>query len=217
MMDLNGSLNERARQEADAAYLLHGYSSDGALDRGKLAEVLLGPVAAAIATTPQERDQVCISRDGLMAIAFSKTPGPNDWAGQPNPDLAQATWEILDGDVWRVVDDGPNGAVQSRLNGGLVLVRRKGKRGRPSNVYVTHNPALLMEDVITPKGAAAARQAALSARHIAMCMERVPEAAGKFNRELVRGLNEAKNGAVAITAATLAVLEAGQASEDAGE
>lgn len=209
MSDLNG---DRLRAEADAAieaaYLAQGYEEEGASSKTKLAEALVGPIGKAVADTPLERDKVSITRGGLMQIAFPGVPGRDEWGAQENPDLARLVYDGLDGDVWRTVDPGPTGLVQVLLNGenAVVLVRRRARKNRPADVYVTRNRKCLMEDVVAPQNAAEHRHATYVGKLTSLLMQRVPKHAKEFDKEMTRGLNDAKNTAKQITAGTLAIL-----------
>lgn len=222
MSDQNG--DERAalvEAGVEAAYRTQGYvDDDGEVSKEKLAEVLAGPIAQAAADSPSGREQVSITREQLMEIGFSEVPGRNAWAEQEDPELAQEVYDRLDTDVWRICDPGPSGQVQIRLNGenAVVLVRRNATRkGRAADVYVTRNRECLMADVLVPQSKAQARRAVQSARLAALLMERVPEHARSFNKELSRGLTSATRQAKDITAATMAAIASGDDGDDDAE
>lgn len=217
MSGLNGDeLIAHVAAEADAAYIHAGYvDADGAPDKGKLADVLVDPVSKATAANLSGRNDASITRARLMEIAFPAVPGIDAWATQPNPKVAELVYNKLDTDVWRAVDPFPSGQVQLRLNGsGLVLVRRGASTRHPANVYVTRDPSCLVADVLVPQSEGQIYRATRSARLTALLMERVPDAAKKFDKELTRGLNESKSQAKAITGARMAVIEASRSDED---
>ena len=217
MSGLNGDeLAAHVAAEADAAYIHAGYvDADGAPDKGKVADVLVEPVSRAVASNLSERKDANITRSELMGIAFPSVPGAERWASQPDPKVAELVYNKLDTDVWRAVDPFPSGQVQLRLNGsGFVLVRRNQTSRIQGGVYVTRDPSCLVADVLVPQSEGQIYRATRSARLTALLMERVPDAAKKFDKELTRGLNESKSQAKAITGARMAVIEAGRDDDD---
>jgi hypothetical protein len=221
MSGLNGDeLTALVAGEADARYLKSGYvDDDGRPSRTKLAETLLGPVSKAVANSLTERDDASITRDQLMEIGFPDVPGRDEWDEQPDPKLAKLLYNRLESDVWRCADPNPSGLLQIRLNGDgvdnpFVLVRRNPTTRHPGGVYITRDPACLLKDVLIPQSETQIHRATRSARLTALLMQRVPESAKKFDKELTRGLNESKSQAKAISAATMAVLTAGAEDDD---
>lgn len=215
MTDLNGNdLKARAEAAAEAAFITQGYiDEDGLVAKWKLADVLVGPISGCVADSLNARDQVSLTRDQLMGITFPGVAGRDQWDSQDDPELAQATYDVLDTDVWYACNPGPSGAVQLKLNGGnggLVLVRRNARKGHAGDVYVTRNKQCLMADVVNPQNKARTRRAQHEADVIALLMGRVPEHAKAFDAQMTEGLNDAKSTAKAITKAKLVTIAAAE-------
>lgn len=145
-----------------------------------------------------------------MARVFPKVVGPEGWAEEDDPDVAQEVYKRLDSYCWRMTALSPDGRIQTRLNGddGLVLMRTKVNPHRTDAVYVTRDLGCLLEDAIKPQRAAEKKRADRDAAFTAMLIERVPEHGKRFNRELVGGLTTALDSAKAITAGALEALDA---------
>jgi hypothetical protein len=202
------------------AYVTHGYVDDGQEPlKDKVADALFGPVSQAVAEKKADREKVLVTRRRLVQLAFPDTPGPEMWGDQDDPDIAEAVWDKLWEATWDVCSASPKGLIQSRLNGdlGLVLVRlQPTRRGDDWGVYVTRDYKSLHDDVILPTKKKQEARARSDAAVAMMMMERIPEHAKKFQRELVSGLQTSANVAKELTKSALTSIEDGR-NDDAGD
>ena len=215
---LSLSREEQLQIGVRLAYVVHGYVDDEQEPmREKVADRLFGPVSQAVVEKKSQREKMFLSRRKLTAIAFPNTPGPDTWSEQVDPDLAKEVWDVLWKHVWDILQVGPKGLIQSRLNGdlGLVLVRlQPQRRGDEWGVYVTRDYRTLEEDLIKPTKKRQESRARSDAAVATMLMERVPEHAKRFQREFVSGLQTGTNVAKELTKAMLESLEAGDNGDD---
>lgn len=136
-----------------AAYGFHGYvDEDGDPSISALADAITVKVRKHRALKKTERSAKAIRLEKLMAEVFSNVAGPDQWADQPNPRLAEDLYDHLKAKVWSLVRDDENGAVQQRLedlNGeeaGLVLLRTSVSSRAQNAVYVTTDWGCLEAD-----------------------------------------------------------------------
>ncbi len=199
-------LKARVESAFHVAYGAAGFADeDGNLDSIALAEKLLPIVLAAEATRKSERAAVCVRRRQLVADAFPNIAGPEGWADEADPEVAEGVYKKADSACWRLMAEKPDGVIQSRLNGdhGLVLCRTCVNPDKTWAVYVTNALDCLIEDAIKPQREQQKMRADRDAAFTAMLIERVPEHGKRFNRELVGGLRTALQSAEAITAGAL--------------
>lgn len=201
--------DERIATAVAEAYGRRGYlSADGGFDAEGLCDVLMGPISEAVAVKKSDRAKVGLSRRRLMEVAFPDVAGPEDWADQPDPEVAEGVYKVLDSTVWRQTSERPDGTLQARLNGevGMVLVRTKVNPHRTDAVYVTRDLACLLEDVLKPQRDNQKKRADRDAALTVMLIERIPQHGKRFNRELISGLTTGVDSAKAITAGPLEAL-----------
>jgi hypothetical protein len=203
-------LKERIDTAAAVAYGQAGFvKDDGAPDRGAIADTLAEMVSQAVARKKTDRSEVGITRRAVMQTLFPHVVGPEGWADEDDPALAEGVYMKLNTSVWRLMDEGPDGPVQARLNGehGLVLCHTRVNPHRTEAVYSTRDLACLLEDGTKKVREDEKKRADKDAAYVAMLIERVPEHGKRFNKELVSGLTTALNSAKAITAGALAALD----------
>jgi hypothetical protein len=205
----NPPLTEDERIDRAVAVALgqQGYvTEDGDVDNDSIVDAITKLAINARAMKKSERAKVCVSRRGIMKAVFPKVAGPESWADEPDPELAEAVYIRLDQKCWRFTATGPSGQVQSKLNSdlGLVLCRTKVNPHRTDAVYVTSDLGCILEDMYKPMRAAQKKQADRDAASTVMLIERIPEHGKRFDRELLGGLRTALNSAQATTAGALA-------------
>ena len=211
--------DELIKRGVAAAYGAEGYvTEDGEPDHEAIIERLFERVLTAEATTTAERAKVAIPKRDLMTVAFPQVPGPEAWAEQDDPELAEGIYLKLEGRVWtwcKMEEDGP---VQQRLNSGhgLVLCRTKVNPHRTDAVYVTRDWRCITADLAPKYERAAKRNAERLAQQLAMVAHRIPQH-GKPAKAIVTGT--LRGTLTSGTAAMDRVLEAnnGGASEGADE
>lgn len=215
---LDETLDERIETAVALAWGRHGYMTDeGEMDTHAPIKKLADLVSTrAVAESKADRAKVCITRREAMNHVFEHVPGPEDWAQQEDPELAEGVYKSLDTYLWRLTAIGPSGPIQMRLNGdqGLVLLRTKVNPHKTDAFYATRDLGCLLEDAYKQLRAAEKRRADRDAAFTAMLIERVPEHGKRFNRELVGGLTTALNSAKAITAGVLAAVEDDDAEDE---
>jgi hypothetical protein len=198
MSDQNGeqlqlaTLSERAWPEVRKIYKGRDMLDEaGELDRMLLANHVLDLVVTAVVMTPKDRSQVALTRPQYMAKLFPEVPGENAWLEREDPELAAEIYNQIDTAIWKLLDVGPTGPIQSRLNGeqGLVLCRQTQKTRRPAAVYVTRNPACIVDDVQGPANKSLERASVRAAALATLAIERVPEHSGKFGRSYSAAAN----------------------------
>jgi len=199
-------LEERIATAIMVAWGRHGYlTEDREADLLQVTDLIYELVSKAEATKKVERAKVGITRRALMEAVFPKVVGPEGWADEDDPEVAEGVYKALDSTCWRLTNTSPNGPIQSRLNSdnGLVLCRTKVNPHRTDAVYVTRDLGCLLEDMIKPQRDNQKKRADRDAAFTAMLIERVPEHGTRFNRELVGGLRTALDSAKAIVAGAL--------------
>jgi len=207
-------LEDRVATATMVAWGRHGYlSDDGEPDLTKVTDLVYELVSKAEAKKKIERAKVGITRRALMEAVFPKVVGPEAWADEDDPEVAEGVYKALDSTCWRLTNTSPNGPIQNRLNSdhGVVLCRTKVNPHRTDAVYVTSDLGCLLEDAIKPQRDNQKKRADREAAFTAMLIERVPEHGARFNRELVGGLRTALTSAQAIVAGAL---EASQVDDD---
>jgi hypothetical protein len=205
---MDADLQDRIDTAVAVAYGQHGYlAEDGAFDIPAMIDKLTALVLTAEVFHKKERASKGITRRRIMEHMFSQVPGPETWAEQEDPELAEGVYKTLDTACWRQMAITPSAPVQSRLNGEhtLVLCRTKVNPNQTDAVYVTRDLGCLIEDAIKHQRASQKKRADNDAAFTAMLIERVPEHGKKFNRELIGGLTTALNSAKAISAGALQI------------
>jgi hypothetical protein len=80
-----------------------GYVTDeGAVDTTLIADKITEFALAAEVATKNERAPRCITRRGLMWHVFPTVVGPEGWADQDDPELAQGVYTRLETLCWRM-------------------------------------------------------------------------------------------------------------------
>lgn len=198
-------LKERIDTAVAIAYGQHGYVIDGYPDQGAVADMVYELVSQAVVTKRAERANAAVTRRRLMSVVFSKVAGPEAWAEQEDPEVAEGLYKRLDGQLWRMVTPDSTGQIQTRLNGdnGLILCRTKDTAEKVPAVYVTRDLQCLVTDYSGPHKAALKKEGDRFAMNMAMAIDRVPEHAKRFKRELTSGLKTALDSGVAIVTPSL--------------
>jgi hypothetical protein len=214
------TLDELADTAVAIAYGEQGYiDASGEPYTDAIVDVMTDLIRPAVAHTKRDRAKVCISRREIMARVFPKVVGPEGWADEADPELAEEVYKRLDSVCWRLTTMSPDGQIQARLNSddSLVLLRTTVNPHRTQAVYVTRDLGCLLEDAIKPQRAAEKKRADRDAAFTAMLIERVPEHGKRLNRELVGGLTTALTSAKAITAAALEAIDGAITDDSDGE
>jgi hypothetical protein len=209
-------LSERVAEGVELAYREHGYIDDGGeRDLNAVEDKVFDLVSRAVVTRRAERGKLAVLRHTLVSTAFPNVPGPDQWAEQDEPEVAAGVYSQLDSTIWRFVDPGYNGRIQSRLNSGngLILCRTTATPSKEAAVYVTKDLACLVEDFSGPHKAAMKKLADRFARNLAMATDRLPEFGSKFERELTGASKAALESSMNILTPALAAASAETESE----
>jgi hypothetical protein len=180
------TLTERVTDEIDAVYGRHGYLIEGEPNRRAVEDKVYDLVATAVVDKRADRGKLAVSRRNLVKAAFPQVPGPEAWAEADDPELAEGVYKRLDSYIWRLVDDNAGGKIQSRLNSdiGLILCRTKATPDKADAVYVTSDLQCLLQDFTKPQKERISKEALRFATNLAMAVDRRPEHAAQFKREL---------------------------------
>ncbi len=193
-----------------AAWDTEGYvTSSGEKDKAQLAEVLYTTVSTAIVTSRPERPGKAITRGTLVETAFPSLPGPDDWANEPDPDLAEDVYNAVRTAVWDLLGTDRTKPVQrllgERTSPRLVLCRYKVGTDRVDAVYVTRSKDCVRDDLLGAYGARLRQASARMTAATEMAIERVPEHGRAFSRlfdQTAKGALEAGNSALKLALAS---------------
>jgi hypothetical protein len=216
------TLKERIDKEVDAVYMRHNYLVDGEPKRRLVEDKIYDLVSNAVVDKRADRGKLAVSRRQLMAVAFPQVPGPDAWAEQQEPDVAEGVYTRLDGFVWRLVSADRDGKIQARLNSdsGRILCRTRATPDKNDAVYVTSDLQCLLADFTSPQKDRITREATRFANNLAMAVDRLPEHAARFKRELASGMKTALGTGNAILIPAIEAASNGldlEDDDDAGE
>jgi hypothetical protein len=165
-----------------ASYTIDGYvKEDGARDIPKIAE----RVAAILSEDPvrswTEAKTKPVTRADMVERVFPSLPGPEAWADQEDPDLAEKTWNRVNNDLWGISSNSPRSPLQryvATLNGsGYFVCRRKVGKHDLLATYISDDARCIMADCVSPAETRAARAATQYTDVLVMVVTRKPEMA----------------------------------------
>lgn len=199
----------------DEAFIAEGYvDKDGEPDKTALSRAVFDLVKLTEVTKKGERKSKAISRYVLLERAFPHLPDPDSWDQLDDPALAEEVRDAIDKQVWAEASPRFNGHVQQMVgqNGnGMVLCRTKQYgNGSAELVYITADRACILADQFDGLSEQVKRQLTSAGKQAAMCAERQPENATRYDSafkkltthaigagrgQLTMALEAAKNGA----------------------
>lgn len=122
--------------------------------------------------TGEDRPVKGISKGEMTEKIFPSLPGPEDWANEPNPLLAEAAWGGITSDLWTFAR--PMGRLQKLLRGGYMVCRHQ-TTGKGWVSYITRDRRLIMEDAKKPMDRRLRTTARQADNFTALVIERNPE------------------------------------------
>jgi hypothetical protein len=206
-------LDERLERAIAVAYGQHGYVTDDVRDDEQIVVLLLNRVLQAEVHKTAERAQVAVPKRELMTLVWPQVAGPEAWAEQDDPELAEALYMRLESNVWSFLRVELTGQVQDRLNGahGLVLCRTKVNPHKTDAVYVTRDWKCIAADYAPKYTKAAERAATKLAMQLALVAERIPDH-GKRSKTVVT--DSLKQSLTSGTTTMDRALQAGESTSD---
>lgn len=199
----------------EAAYAVHGYlDAMGRRDLPKIRARMLDALRERKVITPEDKKRgKPISQNSLVELIFPNTPGPDAWAGEEDPLLAEVVWKRLRTNLWTEADSKSKSKLQimvaSEMGNGYMLLRATVGTDLVPSVYITDNYALIREDLNGPNKRRA--QLALE-RYLAdsqMFATRQPNHAAAISRDFAKTTKQlASNAATALALTTESVSDA---------
>ena len=190
-------INAEIDTRVDQAWTNEGYvTADGERDPKAMQEAAYNAVRNRIATSKADKAEKAITKGELFAAVFPNGPGA-DGKGDQLDEFDRAAFQQLERDVWSLMQPKHTGAIQKRLGeegSSLVLLQAtiRRKLDKAQAVYLTDNPALIMEDSVDKEIKAFERKAENLRRQLDMVIARHPELASRIRSEVGQGVNRAK-------------------------
>ena len=178
-------------------YEQHGYiKPDGEIDSQARIHAVFQIVNTAIVTSPKERISKAITRADLISQVFPSLAGPENWADQSDPELAEKAYVKIRSAVWGDVKPDRTGKVQmmvGQANGhpAMVLCQTFIGNDRIPAVYITRDLQCIIKDNSSRLKADTKKMAEKHAANSAMWMERMPDQAEKFDADYKSGMKAA--------------------------
>jgi len=191
------AIDDEIEARIDRAWAAENYvTEDGDRNPRAMQEVAYRAVRDRIATSKADKADKAITKGELYAAVFPHGPGA-DGKGDLLDELDRRVYAQLERDVWGLTQPKHSGAIQKRLGeegSSLILLRVTIRRKLdPSEaVYLTDNPALIMEDSVDKEIKSFERKAENLRRQLDMVIGRHPELAGRIRLEVGQGVNRAK-------------------------
>lgn len=182
-------------------YVEHGYADempDGTdlPNDGRMRQAVYDIVSGAYAADKDEKSKVGLTKGELYARTFPNGPGAESGTADGLDDIDAEVRETLIRRVWNLTKDTPDGFVQKRLDG-VVLIRTTIVRDRDlvPGVFVTDDVQLLLEESLVPGVEALVRRADRLRDHAAMLVSRQPALEAKVVIALAAGVKRANSAA----------------------
>lgn len=199
---------EIERRIADV-YVEHGYvieMADGTdlPDEDQMKATVFSVVSSAYAARKEDKAKVGLTKGELYSRTFPNGPGAKSGTADDLDEVDTKVREKLMRRAWNLVKNTPDGYVQKRLDG-HVLIQSQIVRDRDliPGVYVTDDVQLLMEESLMPEIEALVRRADRLREHAAMLVSRQPAIEQKVVGALASGSKRASSAArLSITSGT---------------
>jgi hypothetical protein len=149
---------------------------------------VLNTVQEAYAPNRDGKSKAGLTKGELYARTFAGAPGAKSGTADGLDEVESEVREILMRRVWNLTKDAPDGYIQKRLDG-VVLIRSQLVRDRDlvMGVFVTDDAQLIMEESLMPGVEALVRRADRLREHALMLVSRKPELEAKVGAALNTG------------------------------
>jgi hypothetical protein len=191
--------NEAVARRIDDLYVEHGYAyemPDGTdvPDEDQMRSTVFNLVSGAYASGKDDKSKVGLTKGELYARTFPSGPGAKPGTADELDEIDGEVRKALMRRVWNLVKDTPDGYVQKRLDGN-VLIRSQVVRDRDlvPGVFVTDDPQLLLEESLMPGIEALVRRADRLREHATMLVSRQPALEQKVVGALAAGAKRANS------------------------
>jgi hypothetical protein len=204
-----------------AAFVADGYvMDDGAPDKAKVREHMLELLRPRKVTSWAERGSKAVTRGEMVKTVFPSLPGPDLWADQPNPALAEKVWSEIDSYLWTETRPSSTSALQRlvgfSMGNGYVLCRAKIGDNRTNAVYVTDNRQCIDRDYVKAEVDALERMVGRLVGNREMLIIRQPEHGAHYLRAFNTSLKHLQlTGASRLQQALMAATAEDEDVEDA--
>lgn len=212
-------LTDEVIDEAVAAvHAHHGYAKpSGEIDNAARINAVFQIVNKAVVSDPDDRAKHAVTRVDLVAQVFPHLAGPEEWADQSDPELAERVYNKIRNAVWGDVKPDRTGKVQQMVgaaNGhpAMVLCQTALTKHQIPAVYITRDLKCILLDNTAKMKATVKKAAEKFSNNLALYMERVPESAEAFEKDYKKGMRTALNSGQGIV--TLALEEAVEMRDD---
>ena len=171
-------------------------AEDGIRDMEKVRNRIFDAISRNKVLDKKERHDKAITRGNLVAEVFPNLPGPDAWADQPDPALAEAVYKAIDTKfVWGEAKVGAGSPMQRmvgrNMGNGYILCRTKITKDAIPATYITDNLACIQEDFVRPDNEAAARKFKAVTDNRELLVQRQPQNAERYVREYSRTMRGA--------------------------
>ena len=177
----NGSLAADVEAGVLAAYVEGDYAtlperppSSRAKVLGRIFEVL----KASEVTSWADRLSSAVTRGSLTEQVFPGPPGPEQFAEQDDPRLAELVWDKLTAELWGMTTTSSGSALQKlvsrSMGNGYILCRTKIGKDETPAVYITDDMICIERDFIRPDNDSMERKMRTWTRNRVMVIERKP-------------------------------------------
>lgn len=195
-------------QGVHAAYAAEDYlQEDGSQDKGQVREHLFEVLRQAKVLSKKERSTKAISRGELVKRVFPHLPGPDDFEGAEDPQLALSVWKEIDRRLWTEAKPSADSMLQRlvavNMGNGYVMCRTKVGADRVDAAYITDDRACIDEDFVKPDNDSLERKLRAVTRNREMLVLRQPDNAQHWVRGYdrhVKMITDAGRQQLAITA-----------------
>jgi hypothetical protein len=176
----------------DAGYAVEHADGTDVADEDAMKSAVLATVSAAYAANRDSKSKVGLTKGELYAVTFPDGPGAASGTADGLDEIESEAREVLMRRVWNLAKDTPDGYVQKRLDGN-VLIRSQVVRDRDlvMGVYVTDDPQLILEESLMPGVEALVRRADRLREHALMLVSRQPQLEQKVGAALNTGAKRA--------------------------
>lgn len=176
-----------------AAYAVEGYiQPDGSADKVKVREAMFEVLRPLKVTDKRERGAKAVTRGAMVEKVFPSLTGPDAFGDQEDPQLAQAIWKKIDGELWSMATPGAGSGLQRlvglNMGNGYILCRTTIGKDQTSAVYITDDVGCIEDDFIRPDNSSLEQKIRTVTRNREMLIYRQPKNSkryqGRFERTM---------------------------------
>ncbi|HEX8101632.1 MAG TPA: hypothetical protein VF533_03400 [Solirubrobacteraceae bacterium] len=183
----------------DRVWQAEGYvDEDGERDPKAMNDAAFAAVSKRVAMSKEERSENAITKGELYREVFPHGPGADGTDEELLDEFDQIVFQRLERDAWSLMQAKSGGYVNKRLaDEGSDLILCQAKIRRDMNpvlaVYLTSQPALILEDAVDKEIKAYERKAQNLRRELESIMNRTsPELAATIMKRLGQGVNRTR-------------------------